>query len=166
MEAAYPTCHQQHPHDSLSQGTTLAIILRHAIIDELELDSMKGLVLRVTGNVPMARGYPSQADNTLDTYQGGKNGRKAKGGRRPTYCWGCKSSKHVFSRNGKITCPRGHDPAIKTVANIKFEEIVNQPGKLTATQKRWRKHDPNLSDLTGASLKNINNQIYLAKANT
>ena len=68
VEAAYPAWHQQHPHDSLSQRTTLALILRHSTTAELELDSMKGLVMCVTGNVSTARGYPSQAEETLEKY--------------------------------------------------------------------------------------------------
>ena len=115
---------------------------------------MKGLVMCMTGNVSRAWGYHRQAEKTLESYGGKKQG-KAKGGRRPPHCFGCKSLEHVFSRNGKIICPRGHTTAIKAAADAKFEEIANRPGKLTATQERWRKHDPDLDDFTGASLKKI-----------
>ena len=165
VEAAYPNWHHQHPRDSRSQRNALAILLRHATTGELELESMKGLVLRVTGTVATARGYPSQAENTIKEHDGsndaGKNNRR---GKKPVICFGCKSLGHVFSRHGKIICPRGHEPAIKAAADAKFKEIADRPSKVTDSQERWRKKSPNLSDFTGKSLEKITKQVYAAEA--
>ena len=165
VEAAYPTWHQQHPRDALSQRTALAVLLRHATRAELELESMKGLVIRVTGAVSTARGYPSQAEKTIEKYDGGKTaGKNNRRGKKPNECFGCGSLEHVFSRNGKTLCPRAHEPAIKARADAKFKEIANRPGKVTDSQERWRKKSPNLSDFSGESLKKITNQVYAAEA--
>ena len=161
VEAAYPNWHHQHPRDSFSQRNALAVLLRHATTGELELESMKGLVLRVTGTVATARGYPSQAENTMKEHDGSKGAAK---GRRRNYCFGCGDPDHVFSRDGKIICPRGHERAIKAAAEAKFKEIRERPKKVTDSEERWRKKTPNLSDFTGKNLKKITEQVYAAEA--
>ena len=61
IEAVYPRWHQQHPPDSLSQKTALALIPRIAATVELDLESMVGLSSCLTGHDLSVRAYPSQA---------------------------------------------------------------------------------------------------------
>ena len=78
----------------------------------------------------------------------------------------CDSKGHLFSKNGKILCPKANNPVIKANADAKFKDISERSNKLTGLQERWQKTDPDLNDFNGKSLKKIKFQVIAANTDS
>ena len=111
------------------------------------------------------QGIPQPSiEYSRDLSREGQGWGRGKHGRKPGICFGCKDDGHVYSRNGKITCPHARESDVKAKDRAKFKEIGDQPGKLTESQEHWRKKSPNLSDFSQKSLENIKRQVFNADA--
>jgi hypothetical protein len=65
--------------------------------------------------------YPSQAERTLAKYEPSTGAAKTPYERIPRKCFGCGSPSHGYQdKEGNITCPHGHDPAVKANAERKY----------------------------------------------
>ena len=95
--------------------------MKIAATAELKLVSMAGLIDQMTGTIASARALKSQAESTLDTYQGKTKGRGRYMSKWVYFGWG--NEYHVFSRGKIIFCPKANDSDIKAKDDAKFKDI-------------------------------------------
>jgi hypothetical protein len=106
------------------QHQQLAIILCAAQASKNEVHQVQDIARGMLGqgfltNIVGVGAYPSQAEATIQKY---KTNMKGSGGgtKKPLECWEC-GGNHSWMKGGKISCPRGNNPAVQAKAKERYK---------------------------------------------